>query len=235
MDIQEAGGGRIPVYLESGTRRVFACALDWPGWCRAAKTADLALEMLAGYAKRYAVVADTAGLDFVPTICDGGGQECFDVIESMAGSSSTNFGAPGEVPSADSQPVDAETAARHALLVRASWTVLDQVAASAPTKLTKGPRGGGRDRDKILEHVVAAEAAYARRLGLRHRPPSFSDLSAVTAMREDILRVLATPSDGSVVIATGWPTRYAARRIAWHALDHAWEMEDRGCGARTVS
>ena len=25
----------------------------------------------------------------------------------------------------------------------------------------------------------------------------------------------------------GWPTRYAARRIAWHVLDHAWEIEDR--------
>ncbi|MEX2238693.1 MAG: GIY-YIG nuclease family protein [Dehalococcoidia bacterium] len=24
----------FPVYLESGNRRVFACALDWPGWCR---------------------------------------------------------------------------------------------------------------------------------------------------------------------------------------------------------
>jgi len=24
-----------------------------------------------------------------------------------------------------------------------------------------------------------------------------------------------------------WPPRYAARRIAWHALDHAWEIEDR--------
>src|SRR5438067_302187 len=25
----------------------------------------------------------------------------------------------------------------------------------------------------------------------------------------------------------GWPVRYAARRMAWHVLDHAWEMEDR--------
>jgi hypothetical protein len=26
---------------------------------------------------------------------------------------------------------------------------------------------------------------------------------------------------------TKWPVPYAIRRIAWHALDHAWEMEDR--------
>jgi hypothetical protein len=25
----------------------------------------------------------------------------------------------------------------------------------------------------------------------------------------------------------GWPVRYAARRIAWHVLDHAWEIEDK--------
>jgi len=24
-----------------------------------------------------------------------------------------------------------------------------------------------------------------------------------------------------------WPARYAIRRSAWHALDHAWEIEDR--------
>jgi hypothetical protein len=28
-------------------------------------------------------------------------------------------------------------------------------------------------------------------------------------------------------VPKGWPPRYAARRIAWHALDHAWEIEDR--------
>jgi hypothetical protein len=33
--------------------------------------------------------------------------------------------------------------------------------------------------------------------------------------------------DGSPVVSSGWTTRYAARRIAWHVLDHAWEMQDR--------
>jgi hypothetical protein len=28
-------------------------------------------------------------------------------------------------------------------------------------------------------------------------------------------------------VANGWPPRYAARRIAWHVLDHAWEIEDK--------
>ena len=36
-----------------------------------------------------------------------------------------------------------------------------------------------------------------------------------------------TASNGSPPVERGWPQRYAARRIAWHALDHAWEIEDR--------
>jgi len=37
----------------------------------------------------------------------------------------------------------------------------------------------------------------------------------------------APPSDGSPVVPGGWTTRYTARRIAWHVLEHAWEMQDR--------
>jgi hypothetical protein len=46
-------------------------------------------------------------------------------------------------------------------------------------------------------------------------------------MRAGVLAVLASPSDGAPLAATGWPARYGARRIAWHALDHAWEIQDR--------
>ena len=40
-------------------------------------------------------------------------------------------------------------------------------------------------------------------------------------------RSWAPPSDGSPVVPGGWTTRYTARRIAWHVLEHAWEMQDR--------
>jgi hypothetical protein len=46
-------------------------------------------------------------------------------------------------------------------------------------------------------------------------------------MRADILHILRQPSDGSPIAGRRWPPRYAARRIAWHVLDHAWEIEDR--------
>ena len=45
--------------------------------------------------------------------------------------------------------------------------------------------------------------------------------TALAAMRADLLEVLRTPSDGSPIAGRRWPPRYAARRMAWHVLDHA--------------
>jgi hypothetical protein len=110
--------------------------------------------------------------------------------------------------------------------------VFDRVAAAAPAALRKGPRGGGRDRDQVIDHVLGAEASYARKLGVTHRPPARDNAPAIAALRNDIVTVLEAPSDGSARVPTGWPPRYAARRIAWHVLDHTWEMEDRSDPAR---
>jgi len=106
--------------------------------------------------------------------------------------------------------------------------VLDRVAKGAPAELRKGPRGGGRDRDKMLGHVLGAEAAYARHLGIRHPEPELGDTTAIRALRDDLAEALSGASDGSPLRPKGWPPRYAFRRISWHVLDHAWEMQDRG-------
>jgi len=79
----------------------------------------------------------------------------------------------------------------------------------------------------MLSHVVEADAAYAREIGLRLKEPAWDDRSAVAAMRAQLLEAIGMPSDGSPLAGRRWTARYAARRIAWHALDHAWEMEDR--------
>jgi len=205
-----------------GKKRVFACALDWPGWCRAGKDEQLALEELAAYAPRYAVVAEQAKIAFPDRTAEG-----LKVVERLPGSSTTDFGAPGEIAGADAKRATGDQAERLAALVTASWAVFDRVRAGAPAKLRKGPRGGGRDRDKMVDHVLGAEAAYARKLGVKHRQPAIDDEAAIAALRDDIVEVLRVPSDGTPPVPKGWPPRYAARRIAWHALDHAWEMEDR--------
>jgi hypothetical protein len=209
----------IDVYIEAGNKKVFACAVDWPGWCRAAKDEEQALDALAAYAERYAVVTSEAGVRFSPR------NASLAVVERVKGSATTDFGAPGAVAGADGAPVTRAQAKRYTALVEASWRVLDRVAAGAPASLRKGPRGGGRDRDAIVAHVADAEAAYARKIGVRHKPPVDP-----AALRADVLDALGRPSDGSPLADKGWPARYAARRIAWHALDHAWEIEDRSAG-----
>ncbi len=211
---------RIATYLELGSKRVFACALDWPGWARSGKTDHGALDQLADYAARYRPVAERAGLRF-PARYD------FDVLERLPGSGSTDFGVPEAVAKADAEKLTAAQARRLAALVEASWKVLDEVAAQTPAELRKGPRGGGRDRDKMLQHVVSAEASYARQLDIRHREPAFDDTAAVTALRRDIAAALSAARVATPARPKGWPPRYAARRIAWHVLDHAWEMQDR--------
>jgi len=52
----EGKGGAVAtrVYFEEGKSSVFAAAIDWPGWCRRAKSRDAALEALLDYQGRYA-------------------------------------------------------------------------------------------------------------------------------------------------------------------------------------
>lgn len=206
------------VYLETSRRRTFVCALDWPGWCRSGKDETLAFEAFAAAEPRYRRVVEAAGVAF-----DAGSD--VEVVERLEGRAGTEFGVPSEIAAADRRPVDAAEASRLADIVAASWQVLAATAAAAPPELRKGPRGGGRDRDKIVAHVAEADAAYAREIGLKLPAPT--DHADLARLREHILEVLRAPSDGEPLAGRKWTHRYAARRIGWHALDHAWEIEDR--------
>lgn len=149
------------------------------------------------------------------------------VVERIAGSASTDFGVPGAIAKLDSKPLSSAEGKRLASLLNAAWAVYDEILAGAPAELRKGPRGGGRDRDKMADHVRDAEGAYVVKLGLRIKPPPRTDRRATMAFRGAIIDALQKPSRGKPLVEKGWPQRYAARRITWHALDHAWEMQDR--------
>ena len=209
------------MYVESSRSRTFACAYDWPGWCRSGKDEAAALAALAAYAPRYAAVAKKARLPFDEKA------RALRVVERIKGSASTEFGVPGEVAKRDTTPVTATEGRRLASVLQAAWAVYDDVVAAAPAALRKGPRGGGRDRDKMADHVRDAEGAYVRKLGLRLAPPDRRNGRAVAEFRSAIAAAIQRPSKGTPLVEKGWPQRYAARRIAWHALDHAWEMQDR--------
>ncbi len=192
-------------------------AVDWPGLARAGKTAEHALEALLAQAPRYAPIGGPAFIDALELV----------QVEVIEGNATTEFGAPGRVTDADRRPLDAVEAARRADLVAGAWDYLDVTVTAAPAELRKGPRGGGRDTAKMLDHVLMAEHAYAREMGIRIGAPDAADRTSIEAVRAAMLDVLRRPSDGTPLAGKRWTTRYAAMRIAWHVLDHAWEIEDR--------
>jgi hypothetical protein len=210
------------VVVEVGSKRVFASAVDWPGWCRAAKTDQLALAALAAYASRYEAVPKAAGVPFPKSAGDSPS-----VIQRLPGTATTDYGAPDAVAAVESEPISKAEMDRMCALVAACWKVFDQVVKSAPAELRKGPRGGGRDRDQIVEHVLGAEVGYSPKLALKLGQPRPDDRAAVAAHREALLVAFRAGASGKPLREKGWPARYAARRIAWHSLDHAWEIEDR--------
>jgi hypothetical protein len=212
----------VEVYVESGSKRVFACSLDWPGLCRFGKDERQALQALAAYVPRYADVAAEAGVSFPAS----GGVD-LKVVERVPGSSGTDFGVPAAQARKDAEAMDSEEAERLTALLEASWRVFDRIVAAAPAELRKGPRGGGRDRDRIVDHVFGAEAGYAPKIGLRLRAPGAHDAAAVAEFRQAIRDRLGRDTGGKPLAERGWPPRYAIRRFAWHVLDHSWEIQDR--------
>jgi len=204
------------VYLEIGTKRVFASAADWPGWSRSGKDEENALDNLAAYGPRYARVTKLARIE-LPTDATN-----FNVVERVTGNATTDFGAPGVWIEIERRPMSREETERMCALAEACWKYLDQVRAKAPEELRKGPRGGGRDRDEMFDHVLGAEMEYAKRIGTRLKQPDGRDAAAVKAFRKAILDSFGNPNREEK-----WPVRYAVRRTAWHTLDHAWEIEDR--------
>lgn len=150
------------IYLELGGKKVIAWSLEWPGWCRIRTSEDTAVQALIATEARYRLIAQRAGLEFAP------GE--LSVVEQLAGDGLTAWGAPSVLAAADANPIDATTAQRQVTLLRASWDLLEEAVAASPQALRKGPRGGGRDRDEIRRHVIEAERAYARKIGVRHPP-----------------------------------------------------------------
>jgi plasmid stabilization system protein ParE len=212
----------VPVYLEIGEKRVFASALEWPGWTRSARDEQRALETLAAYAPRYAAVPRAARIAFAIDA-----QPSFKVVERVKGNATTDFGAPGIHASSDTKSLMPSEAERICALLAASWKVFDAAVAKAPAELRKGPRGGGRDRDKIADHIIDAESAYTPKLGLKLETPGRDDKAAVQATRKAILDAIRASAGGPQTGEKRWPPRYVARRMAWHLLDHTWEIEDR--------
>jgi hypothetical protein len=216
----------LDVYLEIGKKRVFVGAIDWPGWCRSGRDELSAIDTLIEYGPRYADVLHGTRLGFhAPRRAN------VHVAERLQGDATTDFGAPATAPSGDRRAVDDAWLRRSFALLSACWAAFDSaVEAASGRALVRGPRGGGRELGAIVEHVIGADAGYLRRLAWKHHADDPEHELART--RDDITEALTRavrqglPSQGPRGGAI-WTPRYFVRRVAWHVLDHVWEIQDR--------
>ena len=220
----------IDVYLETGNKRVFAGAIDWPGWCRSGQDEESALQALVESGPRYARILRATQLEFKSPA----EPSAFSVVERLEGNATTDFGAPARAPSVDAEPAREKELQRFESILKACWKAFDSAIKSAHGKeLRKGPRGGGRELERIIQHVLEADGGYLSSLGWKVKQIDMADLSkALQRRRKEILEGLTASAHGEIS-ARGprgglrWTPRYYVRRAAWHVVDHIWEIEDR--------
>jgi hypothetical protein len=219
--------------LETGPKgkKVVAVAPDWPGLSRGAATAEGAIERLRAYVPRYEPVAKLAGMGDAFAPADAANPSV-DVVEHYAGTGSTDFwGISFAFSSFDRQAIPVEALERELTLMRACWAFFDDVRSRVSAELQKGPRGGGRDRDRIVLHVFANERDWAKGLGVLTPDDALLTVEGMQAHRDAYCRAIREyHSLGKP--AGKWPLRYLIRHTAFHTLDHAWEMEDKDLTAK---
>ena len=214
----------LKVTLEVGPKgkKIVAVAPEWPGLSRGAATGEAAIERLSAYVPRYVPVATLAGMGAAfdaPTEVD--------VVEQYPGTGSTDFwGISFAFSSIDRQTMSSEALERELTLMRACWAFFDDVRSRVSAEMQRGPRGGGRDRDRIVRHTIAAELDWAKGLGMRTPLDEVLTDEGLPAHRDAYCSAIrALHSQGKM--ARTWPLRYLIRHTAFHTLDHAWEMEDK--------
>lgn len=225
---------KLCVTVESGPKgkKVVAVAPEWPGLERGAKTEELAIERLRTYLPRYVPVAKLAGMEAAfASATDSSATDSsatdIDVVERYPGTGSTDFwGISFAFSSIDQQPMSNEKLERELTLMRACWTFFDEVRARVSAELQRGPRGGGRDRDRIVQHTLGVELDWAKGLGVVFPLESLLTGEGLPEYRNAYCSAIRS-FHAEDKRAGKWPLHYLIRHTAFHTLDHAWEMEDK--------
>jgi len=212
-------------------KKSVAFGLDWPGWSRGAKTADVALETLEAYRERYRPVATLAGME--REFAAAGPLE---IVEEKVGTGSVDFWGISFSPCSEEHgTMSEEELDRKLTILRACWAFFDGVAARVSPEMRKGPRGGGRDRDRIIRHTIRTESEdFAKQVGLRIPEEGALGPDALPRYREDYLTAIRAYNAGDVARPMrSWTLPFLIRHSAFHTLDHAWEMEDKDLTGET--
>ena len=113
-------------------------------------------------------------------------------------------------------------------LLRSCWSFFDGIAARVSAEMRKGPRGGGRDRDRIIRHTIRTESEdFARQVGLRIPEEGALTPGGLVAHRESYVAAMRAYNRGEGKRMRSWTLPFLIRHSAFHVMDHAWEMEDK--------
>ncbi|MCA9999329.1 MAG: hypothetical protein KDE56_26385, partial [Anaerolineales bacterium] len=193
-------------------------------------TKDAAIEKLRSYLPRYSQVAKLAGLNAAFDAIQN-----IDVVEEYPGTGSTDFwGISFAFSSIDKQGMSDDELERELALMRACWEFFDDVRGRVSAEMQKGPRGGGRDRDRIVRHTFAAEQDWATKVGVRTPDGAMLTDDGLKVHRDAYCQAIREyHGQGKLAGKVAkWPLRYLIRHTAFHTMDHAWEMEDKDLTAK---
>jgi hypothetical protein len=133
--------------------------------------------------------------------------------------------------------VNAKELQRLQKVLKACWRAFDEsMKAAAGKTLSTGPRGGGRQLEDILQHLLGSDAGYVNQVGRKFKLEDVGDpVMQLEQTRQAILEALTASARGEIPEkgprgGLRWKPRYFVRRLAWHTLDHAWEIKDRMSG-----
>lgn len=153
--------------------------------------------------------------------------------QRLPGSATTDFGAPARLAEDDTRALTAPEIDRLAGLLTACWSAFDAALSSIPPPERQVKPRVGRSPAEMRRHLFDADVMHLSAFGSAYRepPPEAVDRLEPETRSRFLAALTASPLGRSSSPARrygfDWTPRFAVRRSAWHALDHAWELEDR--------
>jgi hypothetical protein len=185
----------------------------------------VALATLEAYRPRYRQIAELAGM---LAAFDAAGP--LEIVEDRIGTGSTDFWGISFSPSStEHDQLDDNQLERRLTLLQAAWKQFDTTAARVSPEMRAGPRGGGRNRDHIIRHVLRVERLdFAKQVGIVLADDPELTLDQLRDHRAAYLDAMRDYNAGKVAKKMrSWTLPFLIRHSAFHTLDHAWEMEDK--------
>jgi hypothetical protein len=220
----------MDVSIEVGPkRRAFASACLWPGLTRSGKSPEQALDALLAACPRYRSAVSRGGIE--PDLPVDPAELV--IVERLDGGAVTDYGAISRPLRIDTEPLDDAEVERLAQILVATWRAFDLAFQRVPPESRPVKPSHGRSPDEVRRHVAESDRLHLAAFGVPHREPSPDGLAEFELENRSLFRerLEASPRGAVATISRrygfDWTPRFAVRRSAWHALDHAWELEDR--------